>query len=196
VSRGVPALSAEVRADLVARIRGARPRLGSTVLVAVDGRSGAGKSTLAAALSEDTGALVVHLEDLYPGWDGLDAGVRTAHRTVLKPFARGDEALVPQWDWYGDRWGVPLYLSPPDVLILEGVGAASRVVRTFASLTVWLEVADDERLARARARGWDTYDGHWDRWAAQERVLLRREGLPAAADLVLGLPASAEVGER
>ncbi|MEI7777885.1 MAG: hypothetical protein WCJ42_00460 [Actinomycetes bacterium] len=174
-----------VEVDLLARIRKLSPRLGHTVLVAIDGRSGAGKSTLAARLAASMGAMTVQLEYLYPGWDGLDAGVQNAVDTVLKPFSRGAAADVPQWDWQSNKWGIPMRIAPPRYLLLEGVGAASAAIRRWTDLAIWLELPQEERLLRARVRGWETYEGHWDSWAVQEDALMARENLPQSADLVL-----------
>jgi uridine kinase len=180
--RGLNAISVT---ELASRIAALPPRLGSCVLVAIDGRSCSGKTTLAADLEAALGATVVHLEYLYHGWDGLAAGVVTAVSDVLQPMSRDEVAVVPQWDWYAGGWGAPVEVPVPRVLILEGVGAASTSVREFASLTIWLEVPEEDRRARAQARDWDTFADHWDEWADQEDQLFSREGLPEQADLVL-----------
>ncbi|WP_425278962.1 hypothetical protein [Corynebacterium bovis] len=57
------------------------------VTVLVDGRSGAGKTTLSGRIR---GAVVVHLDDLYPGWAGLAA--------AMSPAAPG----YRRWVWGGD----------------------------------------------------------------------------------------------
>ena len=62
------------------------------VIIAVDGRSGAGKTTLAVELAarlraHHTGSRF-HLEEIYPGWDGLAAGVERYVSTVLAPLSR------------------------------------------------------------------------------------------------------------
>jgi uridine kinase len=185
MSQEFQALTSTAVSDLVSRIDGLEPRLGSCVLVAIDGRSCSGKTTLAADLVAALGATVVHLEYLYHGWDGLAAGIATAVSHVLQPMSRGEGATVPQWDWYDGGWGEPVEVPVPDVLILEGVGSASSSVREYASLTIWLEVPEEDRRARAQARDWDTFADHWDEWADQEDQLFSREGLPEQADLVL-----------
>lgn len=58
--------------ELADRVRAAPARAGGTRVVAVDGPAGSGKSTFAARLSAALGAPVVHLDDLIPGWTGLD----------------------------------------------------------------------------------------------------------------------------
>ena len=53
----------------------AEPRCGATVVVAIDGPSGSGKTTLAKGVADDLERLgsveVVHMDLIFPGWDGL-----------------------------------------------------------------------------------------------------------------------------
>ncbi|MFD0689732.1 dephospho-CoA kinase [Actinomadura fibrosa] len=170
---------------LAARLRAAEPRAGATRVLAVDGRSGAGKSTLAEAVAAELAAPVVHLEDLYGGWDGLAGGVDRLVAEVLAPIAAGRRALVPRYDWHAGRWAGPVPLDPPAELVVEGVGAGSRRAAAYASLLVWVEAPDDVRRRRALARDGDTYLPHWDRWAAQEDDLLARERTAERADVVV-----------
>ena len=59
------------------------------VIIAIDGRSGAGKTTLAielaARLRNHHKVSLFHLEDIYPGWNGLAAGIERYVSTVLAP---------------------------------------------------------------------------------------------------------------
>ena len=61
------------------------------VIIAIDGRSGSGKTTLAielaARLREHHKVSLFHLEDIYPGWNGLAAGIERYVTTVLSPLA-------------------------------------------------------------------------------------------------------------
>lgn len=154
-------------------------------LLAIDGRSCSGKTTLASTLAARTGAIQVHLEFLYPGWDGLQAGIDLLESSLLRPLEAGRQAVVPQWDWYAMDWSEPLYIEPGHPLIVEGVGAASRSVRRVAAASVWLELDDVSRRARALERDWDSFGPHWDHWAVQEDALMLREGLPGAADIIV-----------
>ncbi len=157
-------------------LRAAAPRAGNTRVLAVDGRSGAGKTTLAAELSKELdGAPIVSLEDFYGGWDGLEAGIDRLVAEVLEPLAAGQAALVPSYDWIGERWAEPVRLEPPALLVVEGVGAGARRAAVYASVLIWLEVPEAERRRRAMARDGETYRPHWDRWAAQEEAMLARE---------------------
>jgi uridine kinase len=161
------------------------PRAGSTRVIAIDGRSGSGKTSLAAELSRELTVPVVTLEDLYGGWDGLERGIDLLVSAVLAPVAAGRAARVPRYDWVAGEWGEAWVLEPPDVLIVEGVGAAAGRAARYESRLVWMEAAAPVRKKRALDRDGETFATHWDRWAAQEDALLARECTPERADLVI-----------
>jgi hypothetical protein len=171
------------------------PHAGGTRVLAVEGRSGAGKTTLAArlaaALQADPdagpdGVPVVHLDDLYPGWDGLEAGSRELVDGLLVPLARGLPAACRTWDWSASCPGPLRSVPPAPFVVVEGVGCGSRAARPYLSLLVWLEVPTPVRRARALARDGALYHPHWERWAAQEDAYLIAQDPAGAADVVLG----------
>jgi uridine kinase len=157
----------------------------SMYVIAIDGRSGAGKSSLAAALAAELGAPVVSLEDLYDGWDGLERGIDLLASEVLEPLSAGRTALVPRYDWAAGDWGEPWTLEPPEVLIVEGVGAGAKRAAAYADALVWIEEPPDVRKKRAMHRDGQTYVQYWDMWAAQEDALLAREHTADRATLVI-----------
>ena len=169
-------------AALAQEVRQLEPRAGATTMVVIDGPSGSGKSTFATRLAEATGAGLLRLEDMYPGWDGLAEGAQRLVDDVLEPLSRGEQAMIRRWDWLAMREldREPLVIEP--LLVIEGVGAGSRAAAPFISLLIWLEAETEERYARAIARDGELYLGHWDRWAAQEQVTFAREATRDRAD--------------
>ena len=165
--------------------RETEPRAGTTRVIAIDGRSGSGKTTFAGQLAAHLDAPVVQLEQLYPGWSGLQAGIDLVVDAVLVPLSSGRTAQVPRYDWIVERFIEPWPLEPAPLVIVEGVGAGARAAATFASLLVWLELEHGLRKQRALARDGDVFRPHWDHWAAQEDVLLAREQTPQRADVVV-----------
>ena len=133
-------------------------------VVTIDGYSGSGKSTLAAALARlVNGWQVLHLDDWYPGWDGLAAGARIARR-IAADLREGRAPSYEAWDWEagatGETTRVPL--APT---IIEGCGA----IEAEADLAIWIaDPGEDERRSRALARDGQTYAPHWRRWADQD----------------------------
>lgn len=158
-------------------------RLGRTRLICVDGPAGAGKTTLATALAEElTGAVVVHLDELLLGWDGLP-GLAGTVGDLLAPLARARPGHYRRYDWTrgepAERREVPV----ADFLILEGVGAGHRAWADLTTTLVWLEAPAGARRDRALARGDDGFAGHWDSWAAAEATYFRSEEPRRRADL-------------
>ena len=149
-------------------------------MVIVDGRSGSGKTTIARPLAELLGAQLVRLDDIYPGWDGLEAGSAAVIDDVL-----GERPGWRRWDWVTGRPAEWHDLDPARPLVIEGSGALSRASRGLATFAVWLEMDAGERRVRAIARDGDRYEPYWDRWAAQEQAFFDRERPDLLADLVV-----------
>lgn len=179
-------------AALATRLAGLPPSAGATRVIAVDGRSGAGKTTLAVRLAELLGATLVQLEDLYDGWDGLEAGIATAAHDVLAPLAAGRPGRYRRYDWHASSYAEPHDVPAGGTVVLEGVGAAAGAVAPFAACTVWVEAPVDVRQDRAfgRSEDGDAYVGQWERWARQEDAYLRRDRPAERADVVVDGAAS------
>jgi uridine kinase len=171
--------------ELGALVRARPARAGGTRVLAIDGLSGSGKSTLAAGLAAGLAAPLVSLEDLYGGWDGLEHGIDLLVAEVLEPLAAGKTAHVPSYDWISERWREPVPLPPPELLVVEGVGAGARRAARYESLIVWLAAPLAVRKKKALERDGQSYLPHWDRWASQEEAMLAREQTPERADVVL-----------
>lgn len=154
-----------------------------TRIVLIDGRSGSGKTTLAARLAATLGADTVHMDDLYPGWHGLEAGARTAATDIVRALADGRAARWRRWDWYANAYAEAHVREPGGVLIIEGCGSLSREAARFASVRIWMEVDAHTRYERARRRDGD--DSWWEGWSRQEDAFYTREASSTLANLKL-----------
>ncbi|QCR42917.1 ATP-binding protein [Curtobacterium sp. SGAir0471] len=165
---------------LAAAAAGTAAAAGRRLVVLVDGRSGTGKTTLGDALAARLGAGVVHLDDVYPGWDGLRAAADAVVSDVL-----GTRSGYRRWDWGRSEPAGWVPLEPDAPLVVEGCGALSRASAPLATLRVWLEADDEVRRDRAIGRDGEVFAREWERWAAQERAFIAAEAPRALADVVV-----------
>jgi hypothetical protein len=187
--RGARADPAQVRA-VSAAARAASPVAGTTVVVSLDGRSGSGKTVLGTAVADSLECPVVHLDDVFPGWDGLAAGVRLVTEHVLVPLTRGRQPAYPTWDWQRSRPGPVVRVEPSTHLVLEGCGALTPPALAYAAVRVWVEAPTALRRERALARDGELYAPHWARWAAQEDSVYAAENPRDHAHVVLSTDGS------
>jgi hypothetical protein len=165
-------LAPELIRELVKKIPGDPP----TVLI--DGRSGSGKTELAMALAGVLGAQLLRLDDVYPGWDGLeDASWQVAGIIETGRWRR--------WDWASSRLAEWNTLDPGRPRIIEGSGALTRASRERATFGIWVELDAPTRKTRALARDGAPYEPHWDAWAEQEQQHIDRERPDLLADVVV-----------
>ncbi len=173
-------------ADRVLELARSRPpTLGEGRLVCVDGPAGSGKTTLADALGRrDPTAAVVHMDDLFEGWDGL-ATVDAQLTTLLPPLAEGRPGTYRRWDWHVSRWAELVEVTPTPLLVLEGVGSGSLVTDPFTTVLVWVEAPHDVRMRRGLERDGEAFAPYWDAWAAAEAEHFARHRTRERAHLLL-----------
>jgi len=160
------------------------PTLGRGRLICIDGPAGSGKTTLAEEIAELSGAPVLHMDDMFEGWDGLP-GITDQLETLLRPLAAGRSGGYRRWDWPGNAWAETVLVPPAPLLVLEGVGSGSADVADLITVLAWVEVPYDLRMARGLERGGVGVAEHWRQWAIDEQDLFAREGTRDRADVVL-----------
>ncbi len=157
-------------------------------VVAIDGAAGSGKTTIAALLLERLGeenASVVHMDDLYPGWDGLAEAPSLLVEHVLAPLHRGEEGRFRRWDWHADARADEIVVPRSDWVVVEGVGCGSRDARAYLSALLFMEAEHDVRMRRGIERDGEGFRPHWERWACQEAALFEAEQTRSQADMVI-----------
>jgi uridine kinase len=175
---------------LLAAVRLAELRAGGRpLIVLIDGPSGAGKSSLADELVASwPGAgtpRLVRMDELYPGWDGLDAGSAALGADLLGPLRRGGSGHYRRWDWARDRPAEPVAVDADQPVVVEGCGTLAAANLPYADVTVWLDADDALRKRRALDRDGEVFAREWDRWQAQFERYVERERPREAAMLRL-----------
>ncbi len=201
MTAGLPHVE-EAAARVVDLLLARPPTLAGGRLLCVDGPAASGKTTLAAAVRRrlrDTltapgrarglsPVQVVHMDDVYVGWDGLAAGMATLAEGVVGPLREGRAGRYRRYDWHRDEPGPERVVPPSPVLLVEGVGAGSTAVGGYGdvvTLLVWVATPSDVRQERWAARDGTAMAAHASAWRSQEREVLRRERTAERADLVV-----------
>ncbi|WP_344950724.1 (d)CMP kinase [Sphaerisporangium flaviroseum] len=158
---------------------------GATRVIAVDGPSGSGKTTMGRALAGELDAALIHMDDLYPGWDGLRDGVDRLVEWILRPLAGGEAARWRRYDWTLGAYAEWREVPPSKVVVVEGVGTGAVAARPYTSFLVWMEAPVSVRRARALSRDGETYRPHWERWARQEQAYFAADRVRDRADAII-----------
>ncbi len=161
-------------------------------VILIDGRAGAGKSTLSRLVAANWPLAgrpqLIALDSIYPGWDGMDAGVERALHDVLRPHARGLLSTWRRWDWESGTEAEAHAVTPALGVILEGCGALNPATARLADVRVWVEAPESSRKRRALERDGDGFRPHWNRWAEQEASHLSRHDPRALANVNVMIP--------
>jgi uridine kinase len=179
-------------ATLAARVAACPPRLGHTRLVCIDGPAGSGKTTLAEALrrvlAKEPGwdVPVVHMDDCYRGWAGLDDDLTVRVDTqILEPLRAGRAGRYQRFDWEQSRFAEWHDVEPAPAVLLEGVGSAPLRYESSISLLVWVEADEDERLNRGLSRDGQALAAQWRRWMVLEAGFAVAQRTRERADIVI-----------
>lgn len=143
---------------------------GPPLTVLIDGPSGSGKTWLSEYLRSTwpvgRNVVVVHMDDLYRGWNGLLAASDLVAFTLLPDRAQGKDIHWQRWDWAQGtlaEWNTVAHTSD---LILEGCGTITQRSAANASMSIWINADEQSRKKWALSRGGDDFDQHWDDWDA------------------------------
>jgi uridine kinase len=160
-----------------------------TPIVLIDGKAGSGKSTFAESLQQqlfrdgESAPRVIHMDNIFEGWDGLALGSDYMVRFILQPLARRETASWQDWSWVKNQRSSWREFSGGTPLIVEGCGSLTERSKEHADISIWLEANEETRRER-----WIQRERHlekFDFWAAQELDFYAREKSQSLADLVI-----------
>lgn len=158
-------------------------------VVGIDGPAGSGKTTMAARLAGvlggDDQCFVVHMDDIYSGWDGLAEAPLLLEKFVLAPLRDGEQGRFRRWDWLEDRRADEVVVPRRDWVLVEGVSSGSRNCRPYLSAVLFMDADLDVRMRRGIERDGESFRPHWRRWARQEAALFAREQTREHADFII-----------
>ena len=162
----------------------------SRPIITIDGPAGAGKTTLAhdlfLALSTHNTVRVLHMDDLYDGWEGALSDSLTQ---VLTYIARAHKASQPYeisaYNWKKSEFNSSETIEPTEILILEGVGSGQSSIRGEASARIWMDIDPEQGLARVLQRDGASLTSHMQTWLKAQSQHFLKESTFEESDFVL-----------
>jgi uridine kinase len=159
-------------------------------IIAIDGPAGAGKTTLAnnlaLALASDYSVHVVHMDNLYDGWDrALSPQLTQSLQFISKSHKSGKKISYSSYNWSTEEFDEAEEFPQVNLIIFEGVGSGQSSIRSEISALIWIDVAEDEGLARVLERDGTAIKNQMEKWLTQQDEHFRAEGTQNAADFVL-----------
>jgi uridine kinase len=142
-------------------------------LLAIDGPAGAGKTTFAAQLeaelSLNASVRVIHMDDLYNGWDNaLSNALSEILDRISTAHLAGREFVIKKFNWHTMQFDAEEKITPTDFLIIEGVGAAQQIVRETGATTYWLDIEPQIGLQRVLDRDGAHIEAQMRKWQVDQ----------------------------
>jgi len=149
-------------------------------LIAIDGRAGAGKTTLAAKffeeLSVDKSVQVIHMDDLYNGWNNaLDERLTKILELIVNAHHNKVAFEIEIFNWNSMSFDSKEEINPVDILILEGVGAGQKVVRDAGATLYWLDIDAEVGIQRVLNRDGNQIASQMKQWQISQEIHFMRD---------------------
>ena len=149
-------------------------------LLAIDGPAGAGKTTFAAKLEAELSlkgtVRVIHMDDLYNGWENaLSNPLSEILDRISTAHLAGKEFVIKIFNWHTMTFDREEKIAPTDYLIIEGVGAAQQIVRETGAITYWLEIEPEIGLQRVLNRDGAHIEVQMRQWQVDQEEHFARD---------------------
>ena len=159
-------------------------------IIAIDGPAGAGKTTLASnihlALFPHYSSAIIHMDDLYAGWDNpLSPELTEVLTHICQSHKAGNEITISKFDWASSSFLSPEKIDQVQLLILEGVGSGQSAVREYLSTLIWINIDEMSGLNRVLERDGESIKDQMQTWLATQEQHFASEKTDNAADFVL-----------
>ena len=159
-------------------------------IIAIDGPAGAGKTTLATnihlALYPNYTSTIIHMDDLYHGWDNALTSQLTDVLTHLVSAHKDAKPIsLSTYNWLAGEFNPASEIEKSELLILEGVGSGQMAIRDSLSALIWIDIEDSQGMARVLERDGNEIESQMKKWLSTQEQHFRDEGTQNAADFVL-----------
>ena len=159
-------------------------------IIAIDGPAGAGKTTLAheifLAISPRMSVNVIHMDDLYDGWNnalGKDLTKVLTHLT--DQHKQKKSAKIDEYNWTTSSFEDGEELDPADLLILEGVGSGDMAIQDDLAALIWIDIDPEIGVKRVIDRDGAQVADEMRKWLGTQEEYFSQHSTREKADFIL-----------
>jgi len=159
-------------------------------IIAIDGPAGAGKTTLAheifLALSKSMSIQVIHMDDLYAGWEkALTEDLTKILRYLVDQHLQKTPAKIQRYNWGASSFGESEVLPVADLLILEGVGSGDKEIQDNFAALIWMDIDPADGLKRVINRDGEQVAEQMQKWLTTQEKYFLQHSTREKADFIL-----------
>ncbi|MCX6456823.1 MAG: AAA family ATPase [Actinobacteria bacterium] len=160
------------------------------LILAIDGPAGSGKSTLAGEIARAFAGTydieVIHLDELYNGWDqALSQELFQRISQVIAAQRAGKAIELSIYDWSAAAFSGSREVKAVQLLIIEGVGSSNQLLQIDLTTSIWLDIDQSIGLARVLERDGEDIRNEMVKWQKMESEYFARDLTRERADFIL-----------
>jgi uridine kinase len=160
------------------------------LVLAIDGPAGSGKSTLASEIARAFAGTysieVIHLDELYNGWDeALSDELFQKIAKLISAQQAGKATDLAIYDWSTAAFSSSREIKSVQLLIVEGVGSANQLLHMSLTTSIWLDIDQSIGLARVLERDGEEIHHEMVKWQKMESEYFARDLTRERADFIL-----------
>ena len=159
-------------------------------VIAIDGPAGAGKTTLAheifLALSPKMSVNVIHMDDLYDGWENALTNDLTQILQYLSAQHQSQQpANLSRYSWATSSFDPAEVIEPADLLILEGVGSGDKSLQDQFAALIWIDIDPNIGVQRVTERDGPGVTNQMQKWLGTQQQYFSQHSTREKADFIL-----------
>ena len=159
-------------------------------IIAIDGPAGAGKTTLASnihlALYPNFTSTIIHMDDLYNGWDkALSVELTEVLSYIAQAHSQSQSISLSKFNWADSTFSPAEAIDDAQLIILEGVGSGQSAIREYLSALIWIDIDESKGLSRVLERDGEGIRNQMQKWLVTQEQHFALEKTENAADFVL-----------
>jgi uridine kinase len=160
------------------------------LVIAIDGPAGSGKSTLAGEIARGFAGTydieVIHLDELYNGWDeALSDELFQRISQLIAAQRAGLATDLAIYDWAAKSFSGSREIKAVQLLIIEGVGSSNLLLQNDLTTSIWLDIEQSIGLARVLERDGEQIREEMVKWQKMESEYFARDLTRERAEFIL-----------